>query len=104
MRDIHTQVQSLKRPPLLVRAARFGVDEYRRDQHLRRSLSYDRIPRSGYALIRLLETERVMNDSRIAKHGDYMIAKHVDILVAIMGEAQLLRSTTRPALVAQRAP
>jgi hypothetical protein len=45
-----------------------------------------------------------MNDSRIAKHGDYMIAKHVDILIAIMGEAQLLRTTTRPELVAQRAP
>ena len=98
MQDIHSQVNALKRPQLLVRAARFGLDEYRRNIHLRRAIRTDAIPGSGSALIQLLEIEREMNTIRIAKSGNYSIARHVEVLIAIMGEARHLRATT-PRLV-----
>jgi hypothetical protein len=99
MKDIFTQIHELKRNPLLVRAARFGVDDYQRERHLRRSLKFDKMPSSGEALMRLLEVEREMNDARIAGNGNYTIAHHVEILIAIMGEAQVLRATSRATLV-----
>jgi len=41
MQDIMTQISQLKRPDLLVRAARFGIDEYSRTRHLPRFINVD---------------------------------------------------------------
>jgi len=35
MLDLQTRLATLERPHLLARAARFGVDDYKRDTHLR---------------------------------------------------------------------
>lgn len=92
MLDIQTRIKSLKRPPLLARAARFGVDDYRREIHLKRILKLDETPRSADAVMRLLDIELDMNKSRMEKRGDYSPAKHVDVLIAILGEARLLKT------------
>ncbi len=55
MTDILKKLDSLKRPRLLIRAARIGMAEYRRDVHLRRHLGQGPLPRSGAALARLVE-------------------------------------------------
>ena len=34
MQDIHAMLSQLRRPPLLVRAARIAADDYRREAHL----------------------------------------------------------------------
>ncbi|MEJ6398219.1 DUF6477 family protein [Yoonia sp. 208BN28-4] len=94
MLDLLSQVATLKRPKLLVRAARFGIDDYQRDRHLRRVLKSESICHSGPALLRLMEIEREHNDLRVADDGSYLISEHVNVLVAIMGEAQLLRAMT----------
>ena len=99
MKDIFSHIHQLKRPPLLVRAARFGVDEYARDTHLRRLLKTEPLPPAGQALIQLMELERELDDKRIAAGGDYSVARHVELLIAIMGEAQILRATHRSDLV-----
>ena len=99
MQDVLGMVGALSRPKLLVRAARFGVEEYSRERHLPRILRSPSLPRSGEALMRLMEIEAEMNDRRRARAADYAIAAHVEALIAIMGEARLLRATARPVAV-----
>ena len=98
MLDIHTRIATLKRPTLLARAARFGVDDYRREVHLRLVLQRDSLPGSGQALILLLDIEAEMDTQRRSHAASYQPARHVDVLIAILGEAHLLR-TTAPKLV-----
>jgi hypothetical protein len=37
-----------------------------------------------------------MNDDRIKKQATYSVARHVEALIAIMVEAQILRKTSQP--------
>ena len=87
-------VQKLRRPRLLIRAARAGSEDYRRESHLPRLLGYGALPRPGAALMRLMEMEREQDDARRAEGASYSIARHVDLLVAMMGEARLLRDAS----------
>lgn len=96
MLDIQSLLGSLKRPKLLVSAARFGIDEYRRDTDLLRTLSIETVPRPGDALMQLIGLEQELNEMRKAKDANYSIAQHIDALTAIMSEARTLQNTTRP--------
>lgn len=96
MLDILGLVGSLNRPSLLVRTARIGVESYRRATHLGRILETVVLPRPGAALVQLMEIEAELEECRVAERGDYTVARHVDVLIAIMGEARLLRASTRP--------
>ena len=93
MLDITTRIATLTRPSLLARAARFGVDDYRRNVHLGRILQSDTLPRHGQALVQLLEKEAEMNDARERDAASYRTALHVNVLIAILGEAYLMRAT-----------
>lgn len=91
MQDIHTMIARLKRPPLLVRAARFGLDAYDRAQRLPRLLDRTVAPGTGEALLLLMELEAELDQARRGKSPDYAVARHVDVLIALMGEARTLR-------------
>ncbi|WP_368188089.1 DUF6477 family protein [Aestuariibius sp. HNIBRBA575] len=95
MQDLIGMINALRRPKLLVRAARFGIDDYVREQHLSRILKRESLPRSGAAILKLLEIEADHEDQRKAKMAEYSIAHHVEVLIALMGEARVLRATTR---------
>lgn len=97
MLDISARIAQLRRPRILINAARFGLDDYVRDQHLRRILRTDSIPRPAPAVMQLLDIEGMMNTARIEKQATYSVACHVDVMIALMAEAQILRATTRPA-------
>ncbi|TCS63230.1 DUF6477 family protein [Primorskyibacter sedentarius] len=92
MQDILSLLHSLKRPRLLIRAARIGAQDYQRTAHLPRLLGYGALPRTGPALMRLMEIESELNARREASDAGYSIARHVELLVAMMGEARVLRS------------
>ena len=92
MQDILSLLASLRRPRLLIRAARIGADDYRREAHLARILGYAALPRSGAALMRLVDLEADLALRRRAEDTAYSIARHVEVLAAIMGEARLLRA------------
>jgi hypothetical protein len=49
--------------------------------------------------MKLFDIEREMNDARLSKTGTYVPSRHIDVLVAIMAEAQLLRASRQPRLV-----
>lgn len=94
MQDLLTMLNTMRRPRLLIRAARIGALEYRRDRHLQRLLGYGALPRPAVALMRLIEEERDLNDQRRNNEAGYTLPHHLDILIAMMGEAQLLRATS----------
>ena len=96
MLDISARIAQLRRPSLLIKTARFGLDEYTRDVHLRRILKTDSIPRPAPAVMQLLDVESAINTARIEKQATYSVARHVDVMIALMAEAQILRATTRP--------
>ncbi|MEJ8560699.1 DUF6477 family protein [Yoonia sp. GPGPB17] len=98
MLDLYTRIATLTRPTLLARAARFGVDDYRRTIHLRRILQTDTLPRHGQALLQLLDIEAELDGLRKDEAASYRPAHHVEVLIAILGEAHLMRAT-RPQLV-----
>jgi hypothetical protein len=95
MLDIQTRLAALKRPMLLARAARFGADGYRREIHLKRLLQCHSMPRPADAIMQLLDLEAETNARREAKSGNYSAAQHVEILIAISGEARLMQATTQ---------
>lgn len=99
MLDLQSLVRTLKRPGLLVRAARFGLDDYRREHTLRQLLRVEDLPTTGAALIQLLDLEAAANDQRLSISAEYNTASHIALLTAIMGEARLLQNAYRPTAV-----
>ena len=96
MQDILSRIRQLTRPGLLVRAARFGLDGYRRNRDLARLLPDHRPLATGPALMDLLEAEREVDAARRAKDAHYDLLRHIDLLTAIMAEARDLAEITRP--------
>ena len=90
MNDPTGILAKLKRPRMLVRAARFGQDEYQRERDLARLLKCVVLPDPERSVDDLLEQEQQMEATRKAGDAGYSIACHVDLLIALMGEAQLL--------------
>lgn len=85
-------LNALHRPRLLIQAARAGCPDYRRDPHLYRLLGHRILPKSGEALLLLMELEAEQNQLRLDDSNAYSLIAHIDLLIAMMGEAQLLRA------------
>ncbi|MFP7673195.1 DUF6477 family protein [Marivita sp. S0852] len=96
MQDLLTQLSNLRRPRLLIRAARIAVPDYRRATRLPRLLGYGMTQKSGPALMRLMCLEAEMNDKRENGDASYSIADHVELLTAVMGESHLMRAQMTP--------
>jgi len=92
MQDIHSLLAALHRPRLLMRAARIGAQEYRRDGNLPRLLGYGMLPRHADALMRLMDIEAEKERQRKTSDTCYRLVDHVDVLIAILGEARALRA------------
>ncbi len=94
-----TVLKSLRRPRLLIRAARFGLADYRRERDLRRLVGEAAPMTTETALAALIEREQRMETTRCTGAGAYSVARHVELLIAIMAEARLVLaapSDTRP--------
>ena len=90
MARTQTALAALRRPRLLIGAARFGVAQYDREAVLRRIFGAS-IPAPGErCLRRLLDHEAEIDAARKNALGSYTIADHVDALAAIMAESRLL--------------
>lgn len=93
MQDILSMLNALRRPRLLMRAARIGAEDYRRNAHLPRLLGYGHMPRHGAALMRLVEIETDLNAQRLNEDSAYNLLRHIDVLIAIVGEARIMRAS-----------
>ncbi len=92
MQDILSMLSAIHRPRLLMRAARFGAEDYRRDVHLPRLLGYGTLPRYGAALMQLMEMESALNAQRKGNDTGYSLTRHIDVLIAIVAEARVMRT------------
>jgi len=93
MEDILTQISRLKRPTLLVSTARHGIEDYSRVLHLKRLLRVDTLPGPAQAIVKLMEIEASVNALRLAKQAEYSVARHVELMVALMCEARILKAS-----------
>lgn len=93
MSSIASELASLRRPGLLVEAAQHGTAQYQRRRDLRRMLRAA-IPASpAAALEKLLPIEAALERRRTSADKNYSLARHVDILVALVAEARAFRQT-----------
>jgi len=96
MQDVLAIYRGLRRPPLLIRAARIGLAGYDRTVHLARHLGqhveYASLPRAGDALMQLIDIEAGLETDRHERTAHYRAMQHVEILIAMMGEARLLQA------------
>ncbi|MGB7317310.1 MAG: DUF6477 family protein [Planktotalea sp.] len=96
MLDIQTQIARLKRPPLLVNAARFGLKDYRRKTHLPRILQGP-VPAKNHAvLVTLCDMESHLNSLRKTRDAAYSAARHVEVLIALIAEARRIAEVKDP--------
>lgn len=87
MTDVRTLLTDLRRPRLLIRAARFGLADYRRERDLKRLVDGTRPEQT---VPRLLSEEERMEAERLAGLASYSIARHVELLIALMAEVRLM--------------
>lgn len=91
--DILQEVAALKRPSMLVRAAKEGALGYRREAHLRRYFGEQQRQCGADLLSKIMRLETEQNVQRKTERAEYSITQHVDILIALIGEAQILRAS-----------
>jgi len=83
----------LRRPRLLAVAARAGLTGYRRKRELRRILGCDDLPPSEAVISSLKYKEAALDLARREARADYDLQRHVLLLVAILAETRLARSS-----------
>lgn len=84
---------TLRRPRLLMSAARFGLGAYERETVLPRLLGGG-TPAPGRGCIDLLAgREAALETDRMAGKATYSIADHVEILTALVAETRLYLDT-----------
>lgn len=89
MSDCRTLLASLRRPRILMRAARFGLAEYRRERDLCRYVTATASPEDTVSS--LISVEARLEATRVAGDAAYSVARHIEVLIALLAEAQLLR-------------
>lgn len=90
MTDILSIVADLRRPQLLIKAARCGMTEYNRNRDLKRLMRVLSIPSPDRALSALLAEEERLEETRKAGDATYSITRHIEVLIAMLSEARLL--------------
>ena len=88
MTSATSALSKLRRPRLLIRAARHGVAEYDRAAGLARLLDIANASDPDAQLSALLAAEADAEASRKAGAATYSVTRHIELLVALMGEAR----------------
>jgi hypothetical protein len=91
MQSIQDQVQRLKRPKLMVKAARISADTFNRKVRLPHLLERGTCPAVGEAIMQLLNLEGEANALRHLDDPNYSYEHHISLLAAIIAETNLLQ-------------
>lgn len=91
MPELLSLLANLSRPRLLIRAARFGTEDYVRKHALPRLLQTPAAPAPKDAISKLMVLEDVQNERRRDGDASYSLNTHIELLIAMMCEARLLR-------------
>lgn len=89
MKDFALALTKLKRPRLLIRAAHHGLEEYNRNRDLKRLFNASP-PSPDIAMERLCHEEAGLEEARKSGSAGYSVARHVDVMIAILAEMRLI--------------
>lgn len=89
MTNIHATLSKLRRPKILINAARLGMADYDRNVDLRFIVRSDRTPSHGDAIETLLAREGDLESGRKSGTADYSIQEHIRVLTALLAEVRL---------------
>ena len=94
MSNFRSQICALRRPSMLIRAARLGQSDYRRERDLKRLIA---APNAWDEVIpQLLKHEHEIEQIRLRGEIGYSAARHIELLIALMAEAQRLPVEKQP--------
>lgn len=91
MQDLTAIAESLRRPAILIRAARHGLVDYNRNRDLKRLMHEPAAPPPQVAVRRLIDEEASVEMRRQSGDATYSLTRHVDLLIALMAEVKLAR-------------
>lgn len=106
--SIMETIARTRRPRLLLRAARIGTADYRRETDLRRVLRLPAPPPPGPGTVRrLIELEERQEELRRLAGSqpglNWRPARHVEVMIALMAEARLMAQCIEPPAAAPAA-
>lgn len=90
MSDLLSIVAELKRPQLLIRAARAGLADYNRSRDLKRLIRTPEAPGPERAVKLLLAEESTLEETRRQGDTAYSFTRHIEVLIAMIAEVRLL--------------
>ena len=90
--ELHAHLDTLSRPRLLVEAARHGTAAYHRRRDLRRMLRVAIPATARLALQKLVPMEAELERRRTGEGKSYSLARHIDILTALMAESATFKA------------
>lgn len=90
MTELAATLADIRRPRILIRAARAGVLDYRRDRDLKRLLRDAKSTAPDQAIRPLLAEESRLEETRMNGGATYNVQRHVAVLTALIAEARLL--------------
>ena len=90
MTDFRTLLADLRRPRLLIRAARFGVADYKRERDLRRLINASTRATPEIAIPQLISAEQDLEEIRRKGDATYSVSRHIEVLIALIAEVRLL--------------
>jgi hypothetical protein len=88
MRDTFAILETIRRPRLLMQAARHGLAAYRRNRDLRRLIGAETSPLQ--AITQLIAEEGRAERTRLSGEADYSASRHIELLAALIAEASRL--------------
>lgn len=91
MTDFSSTLNAMRRPKILIRAARAGLADYRRDRDLGRVLRTPRPAGDRNAIVPLLAEEARLEEQRLAGDATYSVQRHITVLTALIAEARIGR-------------
>jgi hypothetical protein len=92
MQDLGSFAHSLRRPHILIRAARHGLLSYNRNRDLRRLMHDPALPSPAVAVRRLIDEEALVEQRRQTGDAAYSLTRHVDLMIALLAELRLVQS------------
>ncbi len=85
-------IEPPRRPGTLVRAARFALQDYRRDRHTKRLLKLDKLLPPNALLSRLHAAEEEEETLRATGSAAYSVSRHILLLAGLMTEMRLCQA------------
>lgn len=90
MPNIDALLTTLRRPRILVSAARHGLSDYNRKRDLARLTGHSPRGASTRIVESLLSQEEELEEIRRSGDASYRVAHHIELLVALMAECRLI--------------